>query len=168
MRPIWTTALRRSSAGSSKRLASATRSAGLAAMSKRCSSRVRRETSMGRANSTGVAPSMSCLHPAERQFAAQQRGGRRRVERRGLAAQIGGDALHLCRRRLGGAEQIAPQRLVKRLVALQTALIGADAAVKGFRHFLHLTADAEIARSHLAPIAVEIGEHDVEQPLREK
>jgi outer membrane protein assembly factor BamE (lipoprotein component of BamABCDE complex) len=69
------------------------------------------------------------------------------------------------RRAVKVASQRGPQLGV---AGRQPVFIGADSAVKGFRHALDMTTDAQITGADLAQRAIEIGKHRIEEPLRER
>ena len=64
-----------------------------------------------------------------------------------------------------GAEEVARQcRTQHGIIRRKPFLVCRKAPIEGFRHPFHLASDAEIAGSHLAQRAVEIGEHRRDKP----
>ena len=86
-------------------------------------------------------------------------------------AKICGHPPRACASSAGsGAEQIAraAHAAIAVVAAAEAALVGADAAVKGFRHALDLAADTKIAGADLPQRPVEIDEHRIEKSLPDR
>ena len=102
---------------------------------------------------------------AERDVASQQRARVLARQCRRLPADILGHRRQLRRLRNRRAEQVARQRRTQHgIIRRKPFLVCGKAAIEGFRHPFHLASDTQIAGSHLAQRAVEIGEHRRDKP----
>jgi len=99
--------------------------------------------------------------------ARHQRRGRLTHQRRHLVADISGSRHQLRGGGMHRAIEIAAQRRDQGVGIDEAPLISRDAAIKAARHRLDPTSDTKVGDTHLAQTAIKIGEHRVEEGLRE-